>query len=833
MKKLVSRFSESLLGPLMAIGLGPAAVAAGVFLWQSHAALNVSAEQSEASLRTAVEGRLQSLAFEKKTALESYLTTLGDQIAALADNRAVIDSMRVLDESGHDLLDGLSDEEIDKHRSDLRGYYGGPFETEYQKRNGRPSSVGGALGQLDDEAVVLQDAYINDNPNPLGQKHRMDRAKGDAAYHAAHAKYHPGFRAYLERFHLYDIFFVDADHNAVIYSVYKEVDFATSLTSGPWAQSGLARAHQRARSAAPGSYVYVDFSSYAPSYDAPAAFLGAPVYDDGELLGTIIFQVPVEPVMSVVAIDADEGETGDAYLVGPDHLLRSNSTRVPERTMQAGFSDPEKNRVSNELIEAALGGEAKLGTTTAFDGTEMISAVAPVAFGDVRWALALEVPTAEAFAPIAEMKAMNKKAEMQLLIAVGGVFALTIFAVSWYAQRMRAPIQKVLDTIEVAARGDLTSTLSIDSRDEIGRMAARFGELMRSLRDSLGSIKEQGGALKASSAGLTNVAGDIAGQITQMNEKTRTVSASTNGMSKEISAVAAAVEEFSTNIENVAAAVEEMSTNLSAVSENMESMVGNVNAVAGAVSGMSDSLGSVEQGSSQAAEIASRAAGAAEQTNRTMQKLGDAAQQIGKVIGVINDIAEQTNLLALNATIEAASAGEAGRGFAVVASEVKELAKQTAAATEEIRTRIADMQESTKGSVSAIQEIVTVIGQISAISTEITGAVAKQRESVAKVSDEVTTAARAARVVNENVRECSKGASEVARNAEELSKASNEIARSSGGLSSGASSIVEDMSEISERVQQTAGGAGRVDEAARELHQLAERLDSLVATFHV
>ena len=834
MKKLVAFFSESLMGPLLVTGLAPALIAAGVFMWQSMSVLHEESAEAEAALRTEAEARLAGLAKEKSKALDAYVQGLGDQVASLAVNGAVIEAVSDLDAATHDMLDGISEEQLDERRGDLRAFYTATFETEYQKRNdGKTSQAASIVGQLDDLGVFLQDAYINDNPNPIGAKHRLDRAKGNVAYHQAHAKAHPFLRAYLERFHLYDIFFVDAEHNQVIYSVFKEVDFATSLTNGPWSQSGLARVHQRARVTSPGSFAYVDFSSYGPSYDAPAAFVGTPVYDDGELLGTLIFQVPLEPVMSVVAMDASHGQIGDSFLVGPDHLLRSNSTRVPERTMAAAFANPEEQQLANEVVDAALAGEGKTAVVSSFDGTEVLAVGVPARFGDTRWALVAEVPTAEAFAAIAELKAMNRTAMMRLLASSVAVLVLTIVAVTWYAKRMRAPIQSVLDTIEVAARGDLTSTLAIDSRNEIGRMATRFGELMHSLRDSLGAIKEQGRALKASSTDLTGVAGDIAAEITQMNEKTHTVSSSTNQMSGNIASVAAAVEETSSNIENVAAAVEEMSTNLSAVSENMEGMVANVNAVAGAVTGMSESLGSVEKSSTQAAEIATRAASAAEQTNRTMQKLGDAAQQIGKVVGVINDIAEQTNLLALNATIEAASAGEAGRGFAVVASEVKELAKQTAGATEEIRTRIAEMQESAKGSVLAIQEIVSVIGQITQISGEIAGSVAKQRESVAKVSDEVTTAARAARIVNENVREASKGASEVARNAEELSKASSEIARSASEVAAGAGGVSENMEQISSNVKQTAASAGRVDQAARELSSLAERLDSLVSGFRV
>merc|ERR1719482_860334 len=91
----------------------------------------------------------------------------------------------------------------------------------------------------------LQISYITLNPHPLGEKEKLDAAEGTEAYHAVHLKYHPKYRTILQEKNYYDIFMLDVEGN-LIYSVYKELDYATNfLPDGPgeWKDSGLGEAY--------------------------------------------------------------------------------------------------------------------------------------------------------------------------------------------------------------------------------------------------------------------------------------------------------------------------------------------------------------------------------------------------------------------------------------------------------------------------------------------------------------------------------------------------------------------------------------------------------------
>ena len=842
MNRVYEILNKNLIVPLLIVGLVPVSLMAAVAVLRAGSALDESRAVADRMIEKKAGTTLTAIRDERKAGIERYFGVIANQVSTFSASPTIVQATRDFREA---FSDYRSEQRVDSGelavmRDVLRDYYSGDFESEFKSQNdGAASSAAAALAELPATAVALQYAYIGANPNPLGSKDGLERGSGSSRYHALHEEVHPWVRDYLQRFGYYDIFLVDPDTGDIVYSVFKELDYATSLKTGPYAQTNFARAFRRANQlTTPGEYVLEDFEQYAPSYMAPASFIAAPIFDGDEKVGVAVFQMPLDRITTVMSSRAGLGETGEVYLVGSDNLMRSDAYRDGERrSVSASFRNPEAGTVATESVAGGLAGEEGTATIASYHGGTVLSAFAPVDILGTRWAIVAEMERDEAFASIAELEAVASASRNTLLGWIGGLLAFSVVSIVVFGRgitgALKRPINEMLRSIDSAANGDLTDPPRVNSEDEIGRMAARFGDLLATLRENLSEIKTQGVQLSGSSSELSNVAGEMAAEIAQMNSQANNVAGTADQMTSNMSTVAAAVEESTANIRNVAAAVEEMSCNLGSVSENVESMASNVNTVASRVEGMNDGLTGVSESSQQAAEIATRAADTANQANDTVRNLGESAQEIGKVVGVINDIAEQTNLLALNATIEAASAGEAGRGFAVVANEVKELAKQTAIATEEIRGKIEDMQESTKGSVAAIQEIVTIIDDINTISQEIASSVAEQRAGAEQIATAVAEAASAAQVVNENVRECSQGASEVAQNAEELSSGSNEIARSAAEASSGSADVTENMKHVSNSVQHTAEGAGRVENSARAMNELAHRLQALVEQFEV
>lgn len=131
---------------------------------------------------------------------------------------------------------------------------------------------------------VLQAAYLS-RPN-------VSRAEGSLAYHAAHQKYHELFQSELQAKGLYDIFLLNSDGD-VVYSVYKEQDYATNFLTGKYAQSGLGNVF-RATKSKPSVVSSVDIEPYAPSKGAQASFISTGILDrNGTLQGVLAFQIPL------------------------------------------------------------------------------------------------------------------------------------------------------------------------------------------------------------------------------------------------------------------------------------------------------------------------------------------------------------------------------------------------------------------------------------------------------------------------------------------------------------------------------------------------------------
>ena len=97
---------------------------------------------------------------------------------------------------------------------------------------------------------ALRSAYLDASPYPVGERHKLNSSGKHPFYDGVHAEYHPYFRSVLEARGYYDIFLFDAAGN-LVYSVFKEPDFATNFRTGDWAQTDLGKAYRKAAEAAP------------------------------------------------------------------------------------------------------------------------------------------------------------------------------------------------------------------------------------------------------------------------------------------------------------------------------------------------------------------------------------------------------------------------------------------------------------------------------------------------------------------------------------------------------------------------------------------------------
>ncbi len=319
----------------------------------------------------------------------------------------------------------------------------------------------------------LQNLYIKNNPNPVGKKHLLNAAADGSEYSAFHAKYHPYLREFLEEHGYYDIFIVDASGN-VVYTVFKELDFATNLKNGEWKDTDLAKLFETIMAQKNAEDVsYVDFAPYAPSNNVPAGFIGRPIEDDaGKRVGALIYQMPIERLNALFNNSEGLGETGKVMLVGKDNLLRNDVRFAKESTIL-------KMKLDTENVEAAL--EGKSGVV--FDeidaeGKQVVEAYRNFKFQDTNYALVYDISYNEVMAQVFESR---KDFIMITLLIVGVISALGALLARGITRR----INSMSNTMATISKGENATVLYTDNRDEIGDMARTLEEVRKGVSDNV------------------------------------------------------------------------------------------------------------------------------------------------------------------------------------------------------------------------------------------------------------------------------------------------------------------------------------------------------------
>ncbi|SOS41452.1 Methyl-accepting chemotaxis protein McpS [Pseudomonas syringae] len=214
-----------------------------------------------------------------------------------------------------------------------------------------------------------------------------------------------------------------------------------------------------------------------------------------------------------------------------------------------------------------------------------------------------------------------------LLAIILGMIAAVIIT-----RQITRPLQETLAVVDRIASGDLTQTLAVTRRDELGVLQQGIQRMGSTLRELIGGIRDS--------------VVQIASAAEELSAVTEQTSAGVNSQKVETDQVATAMHEMSATVAEVARNAEQASqaaSNADREARDGDKVVG-------------EAIVQIER-------LANEVGRSADAMNQLEQE----SDKIGKVMDVIKAVAEQTNLLALNAAIEAARAGEAGRGFAVVA----------------------------------------------------------------------------------------------------------------------------------------------------------------------
>jgi PAS domain S-box-containing protein len=310
-----------------------------------------------------------------------------------------------------------------------------------------------------DAAKELHRLYVDENPHPIQSRSRLDDAGDGSAYSAVHARFHPRFRDFTDRYGYRDMLLINLDGD-VVYSVKKQDDFASELveTDGDGLYTAFRQAVANAQS---GKEVFVDFAPYQPAGGEPTGFVAMTVFDESRMpIGVLALGMPVDRINRVMQVAAGLGLTGETLIVGQDLLLRSASRLDSRSTIL-------DQRIDIDAIKAAFTGVSGLSVSDERnqDGsvTGVLVAALPLDFLGTRWVIAAKADLNEVDAPVSDMgrRALINGAIIALAVAMIG-FVITRFAVV-------RPLTAVVNAIGALTGGDRDAPLGLPGRrDEIG-----------------------------------------------------------------------------------------------------------------------------------------------------------------------------------------------------------------------------------------------------------------------------------------------------------------------------------------------------------------------------
>lgn len=314
---------------------------------------------------------------------------------------------------------------------------------------------------------------------------------------------------------------------------------------------------------------------------------------------------------------------------------------------------------------------------------------------------------------------------LTILVLLVGI-ALSIGLGFGIARIIARPLSEVAGTLRRVAGGDLTVTVEVESKDEVGQVAEATRKMVEGLREVMVQV----------AAGATHVAG------------------AAQQMSAGAAEISNGAQEQASSLEETASSMEQMASTIKQTADNARQ----ANQLALSSRDVADKGG----------RVVADAVGA-------MGEINKASKQIADIISVIDEIAFQTNLLALNAAVEAARAGEQGRGFAVVASEVRSLAQRAATSAKEIKKLIQDsVQKVQNGSElvtqsgKTLEEIVVSVKRVAEIVSEIAAASQEQAAGIDQVNKAITQMDQVTQSNAAQVEELSSTSQSMAAQAEQL-----------------------------------------------------------------
>ncbi|MEM7179833.1 MAG: methyl-accepting chemotaxis protein [Spirochaetota bacterium] len=379
----------------------------------------------------------------------------------------------------------------------------------------------------------LQRKYITENPNPTGQKDNLNFSDDGSEYSRIHKKYHPFFRKFIKVKKFYDLFLIDAETGQILYTVFKELDYATNLLSGVYKDTNIADLFKKVKGAGTNvNTFFVDFKNYAPSNGDPASFIGTQIIIDGKLAGVLVLQLPIDEINSTMQSQNSTDDSVSSYIIGNDKLFRTSVGESKEKIVL-------RKKNEQESISLALDGKLGVLQETNTFGREVYSHYSSINIYNEKFVFITERSVSKSLEELNYIR-------LRTIIAIAIILVITIGLTYYSSREVSNPIMESVNILSTSTR-EIASTIQQQesnantqsaSANQTTTTMSQLGSSSKHTSDQAQSVSERASfaqneanhglevieKLMTSMNSLKDKVSTISEQISQLSEKNNQIS---------------------------------------------------------------------------------------------------------------------------------------------------------------------------------------------------------------------------------------------------------------------------------------------------------------------
>ncbi len=452
--------------------------------------------------------RLDSLRSSAGFGATVEMRSLANTTTAVADSPQAAVAIDAFSDAYDRLGDPLGDD-VNDHEDEIEALLI-EYEARYidpQEATGHPLEFRDILAETP-AGIRLQSTYSIDFPDVAESPDEIDDAGDGSEWSEVHAVLHPVYRDVADRLRLVDLLLIEPDNQVVVYSVRKNPELGTSLQTGPFSGSVLARSVDRVLDD-PDAGTFTSDLAFYPTSLAPLGVITSPVFADGELVGVVAAMYDSVPLTEILTADGEWAEAGypdssQTYLGGTDDTTRTEPRGYiedPEQFLDAaelaGNLDEDERlaieargttvltlRIDESSVIAANENDQSIGERQSIGGDDVFSTVAPLEASGLPWLVIAEIDTSIAESDLDDFREL-------LIVGVAIFIVLLAFAAVYWANGIVRPIRQISDRLAtdddtgvVEQLGTEPEPLDVPDRSpiEFHRLATSFESMAAGLR---------------------------------------------------------------------------------------------------------------------------------------------------------------------------------------------------------------------------------------------------------------------------------------------------------------------------------------------------------------